>query len=321
MQFVHPDDKGKLQAALDASIKGNGVYECEYRYKKGEKEKVISSRGFVSFENGRASRLIGTVLDITDRRKAEEKLMKYARRLENKNQELEQTNKELESFTYVASHDLQEPLRNIKIFINLLGEQEKNLSEKGRKMFDRITAGAERMEKLINDLLEFSRTQTFTEEFRPVDLNETLEQVIKSYRDSGTVQELNIKWDKLPVLKGIPFQLYQLFDNIISNSVKYQKESTPLAIKITSEISGLQESSEPDKKYFIISVADNGIGFDQKYAHKIFEIFQRLHGKDEYSGTGIGLAICKKIVQNHGGFISALGTEDVGTTISIYLPA
>jgi PAS domain S-box-containing protein len=245
--------------------------------------------------------------------------------LEHKNIELERSNKELTSFSYVASHDLQEPIRKIKTFINLLLEKENNVSSEGKEILDRIVTSASRMQKLIDDLLSFSRTQTNDSTVIKVDLNAILSEVKTVYADAIIEKRLSIDADKMPTIKGISFQLQQLFENIISNSIKYRKKGQIAEVKITCEKVNMNEfpffNVKDVENFYKISFNDNGIGFDQKYADKIFEIFQRLHGKNEYSGTGIGLSICKRIVENHNGFIIAQSVLNSGATFDVYLPA
>jgi PAS domain S-box-containing protein len=263
--------------------------------------------------------------DLTKIKQAEEQMQKYSTRLEVKNKELEQTNKELESFSYVASHDLQEPLRNIKIFSNLiLGSDSNQLSEKGKQLFSRIIAASNRMQKLIDDLLAFSHLQMNTGQLEPVDLNIVVNEIVNGYADAIHEKRVVIATEKLPVIKGVAFQFRQLFENLISNSIKYAKNGIIPEIRITCDVINgkLIENFDANAgiDYYKIAVTDNGIGFEPKYAFKIFEVFQRLHGKDEYSGTGIGLAICKKIVQNHQGFIYATSEANIGSTFFICLP-
>jgi PAS domain S-box-containing protein len=245
--------------------------------------------------------------------------------LEQKNVALERSNKELTSFSYVASHDLQEPIRKIKTFINLVIEKENNISAEGKQIFDRIVTSASRMQKLIDDLLSFSRTQTYENTVVKVDLNAVLAEVRNVYADAINEKRLSIEADKLPTVKGISFQLQQLFENIISNSIKYRKKGKGTEVKIACEKVNMNEfpffNIKDIESFYKISFKDNGIGFDQKYADKIFEIFQRLHGKNEYSGTGIGLSICKRIVENHNGFITAQSVLNSGATFEVYLPA
>jgi len=225
----------------------------------------------------------------------------------------------------VASHDLQEPLRKIQTFSNLILETEKHLSVGGKECFDRIMLSAGRMQKLIEDLLSFSRTQVYESTSNPVDLNLILAEITTSHLESINAGRITIDSEKLPVINGVAFQLQQLFENIINNSIKYAKPGKKTKVNISSKlIDGKQltfANSEKNKNYYKISISDNGIGFDEKYTEKIFEIFQRLHGKNEYGGTGIGLSICKKIIENHQGFITAHSVPNEGATFEFYLLA
>jgi PAS domain S-box-containing protein len=270
--------------------------------------------------------------DLTERKAAEAELAEKSEQLaianealEQKNSELERSNKELSSFSYVASHDLQEPLRKIMMFGQMLAERDQDkLSEKGKDMLAKIQAGAVNMKRLIEDLLSFSRLQSYSQTTEEVDLNEIINQIKAAYADTSPRASIQIRAQHLPAISGISFQLNQLFENIISNSVKYAKPNVPPQIDITSQIVGgreiRQEGAEQNSAYHKITLSDNGIGFEQQYATRIFEIFQRLHKKQDYAGTGIGLAICKRIVQNHKGFIEAKGVPDVGASFIVYLP-
>ncbi len=262
--------------------------------------------------------------DITQRKISNDKLKLFARQLEEKNVELEKINKELESFSYVASHDLQEPLRKIQAFSNLILEKEKdNFSESTHNYFNKMNLAAARMQQLINDLLEFSRLSSSVE-FRVIDLNILLKEVLSNLKISIDESRAVIKSGKLPMAAVIPFQFKQMLQNLIGNSIKYRKEGRNPVIHITHRMVNGESLKDFGAirviRYLKISIRDNGIGFDQKYASKIFELFQRLHGKDEYKGTGIGLAICKKIIQNHNGFIVAVGEEGKGATFEVYIP-
>ena len=193
--------------------------------------------------------------------------------------------------------------------------------------FKRMQTSANRMQVLINDLLAYSRVNEFEKEFTDISLNDVIKNVLEEMTLMQSIEETNtvINSSNLPEIKGIPFQLEQLFTNLITNSIKYSNpERTPI-IDIHSKI--IQGNEVPDEKtnhlinYHLISITDNGIGFDQQYAEKIFILFQRLHDKETYSGTGIGLTICKKIVVNHSGFITTQSEPEKGTTFNIYIPA
>ena len=242
-----------------------------------------------------------------------------------KNRELEASNKELQAFNYVASHDLQEPLRKIETFISRLEARDyQNLTETGQQYFERIKVAAGRMRLLIKDLLQFSRTNKSEKVFEMADLNEILEAAKHEIAESISDKSAIIKSEHLPTLKVIPFQIQQMFINLLGNSVKYSKANVPPEIQIDYRKISLQQIGQlvlPAKKDFHkFTFSDNGIGFSEEYSQRIFELFSRLHNKDEIAGTGIGLAICKKIVENHKGYILAKGKPGEGAVFEIYLP-
>ncbi len=264
--------------------------------------------------------------DLTAISNATARLDELNRSLEQKNKELERSNNELASFSYVASHDLQEPLRKIQTFSRRIIDTElTNLSAQGKDYFKRMESAARRMQRLIEDLLTFSRTNTTLKTLEQADLNVILAEVKISLKEHIEEKGAIIESGQLPVAKVIVFQFRQMLENLILNSLKYAKPGQAPQIKITSEMfTGVPvQSEDPDAhgNYFKIDIMDNGIGFEQEFAEKIFELFQRLHGKHEYPGTGLGLAICRKIMQNHHGFISAHSEINQGATFTVYLPA
>lgn len=245
--------------------------------------------------------------------------------LQRINTELESTNEELNSFNHITSHDLQEPLRKIETFISRLDEKEKQkLSDNGKVYLEKINSSARNMRRLIKDLLLFSQTNSTERELEIVELQSILNDVQTELEEELQSKngEIIIK-SELPEVKAIPFQLKQLLLNLIGNSIKYAKSDVAPVIEVSHSIIDPDKHLQKflkGKHYHKISIADNGIGFDQQYAHKIFELFERLHQKNDYSGSGIGLAICKKIVENHEGSITAEGKPGVGSTFHIYLP-
>lgn len=317
-EFVHPDDLEMYDQLGDDTLKTGKTTLEEYRIKtKDGKTKHLQVNGHVIEKEGRAVS-IGVVQDISKRIKAEQKL-------KNQNEALKRSNAELESFNRVASHDLQEPMRKIQMFISRISNNELDkLSEKGRTYFHKINSSANRMQSLIKYLLSYSRINKKEQTFVATPLNEILGKVLDDLDERIKEHGVTITVDDLPSLKAIPFQMEQLFTNLVSNAIKYG--STSEAPKISIRCKKISGQEIPDgfnkkrKNYFQLSVMDNGIGFDQANATKIFGLFERLHQRDEYSGTGIGLAICKKIVDNHKGHIEAESELGKGATFSVYLP-
>ncbi len=265
------------------------------------------------------------ITDFTEKRQTEKLIMDYQQDLEGKNHELTQINSELASFAYIASHDLQEPLRKIQIFATRIIETElDHLSENANDYFTRMQSAAKRMQSLIEDLLLYSRTNTMDRVFEPIDLNVLIDVVKSDLREELLQKKVTVHTSGLDVLNVIPFQFRQLTYNLISNSIKFSSPDHTPEISVTgcslNEEAIEKEALNPEIKWYQLSVIDNGIGFDQIYSEKIFELFQRLHGKADYSGTGIGLAIVKKIVENHNGMIKASASKGTGARFDIYVP-
>jgi PAS domain S-box-containing protein len=253
--------------------------------------------------------------NLTEQKQARDKMEQYTT-------ELEFQNKELEQFAYIASHDLQEPLRKIQTFVELL---EHNIKDEAlsKKYFDKIKVSARRMSDLIKDVLDYSRLSTTDKIFEDTDLNEVIGNVCNDFKSMISEKKAKIRTDHLPVVKGIPLQLCQLFSNLMSNSLKFcvRQPVVRVSAKLLSEREAKKINElKPEIKYLHIKFKDNGIGFEQQYAMQIFTIFQRLDHKQCYNGTGIGLALCKKIVENHHGCIKAFGMVNQGATFHIYLP-
>lgn len=235
-------------------------------------------------------------------------------------------NKELLTFTYISSHDLQEPLRKIQLFASIILENENiNLSDNGKYNFERMRLTAERMQQLIDDLLAFSQIATTQLKFEKTALNEIIEEVKSELRDTILEKQKTFEIGELETPNLIAFQFRQLMYNLISNALKFSNPKIPSHIIITNRVlTGSELNNEKllaGKDYFHITVEDNGIGFEPQFGERIFEVFQKLQGKEVYSGTRIGLAIVKKIVENHNSHITATGNLKKGASSDIYIPS
>ncbi|GAA4456886.1 hypothetical protein GCM10023189_26790 [Nibrella saemangeumensis] len=257
------------------------------------------------------------------RQQVEDQLRAYEEELKENIRQLKASNEELERFAFVASHDLQEPLRKIQAFGDLL-EQRYNsqFDASGLEFLRKITASAERMSKMIKDLLNFSRISIAQEEFRPINLAEVVNRIVDDQELRIKALGALVKVDPLPIIEAVPSQMDHLFSNLLSNALKFSAQDEKPLIRISAE--AVDGADYPEliggKTYYKITIEDNGIGFDEKYLDHIFKVFQRLHGKTSYEGTGIGLAICKKVVMYHKGHITAQSEPNQGATFVIILP-
>lgn len=263
--------------------------------------------------------------DLTEKRDVENKIKMHALQLEEKNKELENMNAELKSFAYVSSHDLQEPLRKIQTFASLVIDKEKDqLSERGNDYLRRMQNAAGRMQALIEDLLTYSRANSSERVFNRSDLRALVTEGISDLKDTILAKGAIIDIGAMCMADVIVFQFRQLVQNVVGNALKFAKPGIAPHIRIDASVLEAADAAiplpDPRRTYCHISFSDNGIGFDPVYKTRIFEVFQRLHGKDEYPGTGIGLAIVKKIVDNHEGVIIASSEQGTGTTFDIYIP-
>lgn len=252
----------------------------------------------------------------------ENKVIERTQELLAKNEELEFRNHELQQFTWVVSHDLKEPLRKIEIFIKIIQERYLHDNETARDYVRRTIRSAQRMSKLITDLLDYSRLSSNVVPEKN-NLNEILVEVLSDFDYLIDEKKAVIKINKLPLITGVPSQLRQLFQNLVGNSLKFSLAGTPPLIKITSEIieeKSFESKASPNGKYCRIEVKDNGIGFNEVYLDKIFKIFQSLNDRNSYEGTGIGLAIANKIVERHNGLITAKSSTGNGACFIIILP-
>lgn len=331
---VNDDVLGKKIYEIFPRIKDSGMYTDLQKAISGE---IVHSPKYKSvvvdkyFENfyiplkDDRDKVYGVLLlshDTTELVKSTEKLLRTNEELEEKNIALERSNKELESFSYVASHDLQEPLRKIRTFAELV-QKNFNNEELTKKYFQKIDSSAQRMSDLIKAVLNYSRLSRTDEHFENVDLDKVIENVKSDFELIIAEKDVTIIHGQLPVIQAISLQMNQLFSNLINNSIKFSNKK-PI-IKIHSEFIGADNipadiEISHCEKYLRISFMDNGIGFEQQYSDQIFTIFKRLHGAQAYAGTGIGLALCKKIVENHKGSITAKSEPGKGTEFVIYLP-
>jgi PAS domain S-box-containing protein len=306
---IHPEDREKVNKNLQEILEGKeNFWKQEFRLQKrnGKYSHIVDKGIILRNASGKAVRLIGATQDISEIKANEKALFKMSEELLKRAQELELSNAELEQFAYVASHDLQEPLRMITGFLNLLERKYNSLlDEKGKQYIQFSVDGAERMRQIILDLLEYSRADNIGQK-ETVDLNELLSEIKLLEKKLIQERDAQIIYHNLPKVLASKSPMRQLFQNIIENSLKYSSPDVPAVIEISTEDVGA---------YWKFSLKDNGIGISKEHHEKVFQIFQRLHSKDKYSGTGIGLAICKKIVEKHGGEIWIESEENMGTTV------
>jgi len=326
---VHPEDVGKIYESLGKAVNGSEAFtvECRIRNATTGDYQWFNVMGVPFFEKGIMSGFIGSGMSVQKQRDfsghLEREVALRTAELADRNDDLIRSNRELQSFTFISSHDLQEPLRKIQTFCSVLLDTEYGgLSEKGREKFDRMSSAAERMQLLIDDLLAYSRAGMEKRKFENVELEVALNEVkIDLYEEmekAGATVELEVSCN----VYVVPFLFRQLFFNLLTNSLKYAREKVAAAVKVNAKIvrSGEIDGTVLDGKYVRITVEDNGIGFDNGSAERIFEVLQRLHGQEKYPGTGIGLAIVKRIVENHKGFIRANGSPGIGAIFEIFIP-
>ncbi|MHA4844676.1 sensor histidine kinase [Flavitalea antarctica] len=327
-QLLHPEDRAVSIRRLEKAIQSGTDFQAELRFKNREGEyrwqmgRSVALKG----DDGQIQMWIGTSVDIHDQKMMAEELEKrVARRtaeLKQANDELMRANQDLEQFAYVSSHDLQEPLRKILTFSDLVLKKIASDQEEVRLHLEKINASAGRMSVLITDLLNYSKVSKADDKYVPINLDKVLEDIRNDFEVLIAQKQAVIKANNLPVVKGIPIQINQLFYNLISNALKFSQDKPVITIT-AREVAGsnlLPEIPLPaTRDYIELVFQDNGIGFEQIYASQIFTIFQRLNNRANYSGTGIGLAICKKIVENHGGYIFATSELNKGATFTVYL--
>ncbi|OYU78964.1 MAG: hypothetical protein CFE23_16250 [Flavobacterium sp. BFFFF1] len=318
-ELIHPDDReAAIRAHMESLIdlKPTSI-TCRYVLDNGEIKYLKSVGSFRRNTKGQLVK-IGVNSDITQQ-------FLDTKKLSENNQKLVEINAELESFNSIVSHDMQEPLRKIQMFISRLEANEmENMTEQGKDYFNKIRFSANRMQNLMVDLVNYARAVKGDRTFVKTDLNVLMKVVVEELSLSIDEKNATVKVDDLPTIEGIPFQIQQLFVNLISNSIKYSRINVDPEILVRNE--KIAENTFFDNKlidpksYYKIVVSDNGIGFRQEYAENIFMLFRRLETDKNYSGTGLGLAICKKIAENHNGFILAYGKQQIGAEFHVYLP-
>ncbi|WP_247231815.1 ATP-binding protein [Telluribacter sp. SYSU D00476] len=320
LKHVHPDDLETLDANIKEAVRNRESFVEEYRVitATGEEKNVISRGQFIKDDLKNKLIYIGNIFDVTS-------LKVIQNELERRVEDLNKSNEDLEQFAYVASHDLQEPLRKIVSFGERLESRSRGaLNEEQRLYLDRILNATRRMQEMISNLLEFSRVARTKDGFVPTDLNAILKSTISDLEI--TIQQKNalVMIGDLPEIESIPSQMSQLFMNLLSNALKFTKREVRPIIKIEAEFlknnEVIKQGLVPDKSYVRLTVSDNGIGFENEQANRIFTLFQRLRGRSEFEGAGIGLSVCKKVVENHSGTIEARGVPDGGATFTIVLP-
>ncbi|GAA4450404.1 hypothetical protein GCM10023189_10960 [Nibrella saemangeumensis] len=342
-QVIHPEDFDHFWALWTKKAAEGKAFESECRLKAAasqeyrwhlfsarpvisEAEKVTAWTGFVV--NIHAQKIVSHTLRANEELTlAKTQLEQSQRELQSTVSELNRSNAELSQFAYVASHDLQEPLRKIQSFGDILKDQfAPALGATGADLVSRMQSSSGRMQTLVKDLLTYSRLTTHQQAFQRVDLNVLMAGVLSDLETIVQEKHATIEVSPLLNIQGDQLQLRQFFQNLLSNAIKFAKPDLPPVVQITANrLSSVQLPSNVlltgYPAYVAISVADNGIGFDQQYEERIFRLFQRLHGRSQYEGTGIGLAICKKVADNHGGHISARSRPGEGAVFTVYLPA
>jgi two-component system, LuxR family, sensor kinase FixL len=315
--FCHHDDLEDLQHAYDATLLSGALVTFAHRFlrKDGVYGWIESTfRQMRDPVTGDVVEVQASVRDITDRKRAEDELRSLAA-------SLEASNRELDHFATVASHDLQEPLRKIQAFGDRLkSKYDGVLDERGVDYLERMESAASRMRALIDNLLALSRVTTKGQPFTPVDLEEAAHAVVSDLELLIAERGARVEIGQLPTVEADPLQMRQLIQNLIANSLKFSREGVPPVLKVYSEAVAPNDGGESDLELTRVFVEDNGIGFEEKYLDRIFTVFERLHGRSEYAGTGMGLAICRKIATHHGGDITARSAPGEGATFIVTLP-
>lgn len=319
LKFVHPEDIEIVEQIMQQIIEVESLAFVYFRViDRAGNVKNLKSFGKLFIDTKGEKTILGITQDATDE-------VRNLLILTDRNKLLERSNQELSAFNYIASHDLQEPLRKIQTFISRFRDlKNDSISADGLLYLEKIESSATRMRVLIDDLLQFSRMNKSEKVHEKINLNDVVE--FAKHELSQRIEDEHVKIiaQKLPFITGIRFQIDQLFLNLIINAIKYKKPNTAPSIVIKSEIVFANDDyrilQTLHHRFYKITFSDNGMGFEPQYNEKIFTLFNRLHNKTDYPGTGIGLSICRKVIENHNGYIFASGKVNDGAVFSIYLP-
>ena len=341
LSIYHDEDRSAVRMAWADSVATGLPFQGEWRIRRGQTDEfvwhlvsatplrdaaqtLLHWNGFMADIN--AQKVIAqTMRDNEELRQTQNQLESNWQQLAVNNDELSRSNTELSQFAYVASHDLQEPLRKIQAFSTMLTDQYgPALDPAAQDIIRRMQGATGRMQELIRGLLAYSRLNTEKPSFRSVSLNSLVNEVLSDLETAINDRQATVEVGTLPAVRGNAIQLRQLFQNLLSNALKFTPPDQAPSVQINASLllPDQMQALYPNASgsYLAISVQDNGIGFEQKYADRIFNLFQRLHGRNDFAGTGIGLAVCKKVVDNHGGYLTAQSQPGRGSTFRVYLP-
>lgn len=315
-RIVHPDDSERVKGIWHRSLQTGELYEAEYRVRRrdGEYRWILARAMPLRQPNGAIERWFGTSTDIHDQKTMAQNLEML---VNERTKELKRSNEDLQQFAHVSSHDLKEPVRKIQVFANIISDRfQQHLPQQVNANIERIKKSAERIAAMIEGVLLYSSLEGPATMFEDIDLANTVSEVVAELELVIAEKNAKVNYDDLPVIRGVPMMIYQLFYNLINNAIKFSHPERQPIITIASRL-----TTSSGRSFHEITVEDNGIGFNDVYAEAIFTTFTRLHSKDTYEGTGLGLALCKKIVERHGGSISATGIDNEGAKFTILLPA
>lgn len=319
-EYILPEDRDRVSTLIENARKSRQPYTTDFSLldARGIYKRIHAETMVKESDLGTVTEYTGVMKDITES-------YFYKRALEQKVVQLDKSNRNLQEFVYVASHDLQEPLRKISTFIERLRNRfTASLGEEGNMYISRIMNSSRNMQTLLEDLLNFSRLSSSDRDFEEVSLQKCMDAVLNDLEIKIEETGARVTCDPLPVIHAYPSQINQLFANLLNNALKFRKPLVPPAIHVSHDT--VSHSDYPDlhlsknTRYVRMTFSDNGIGFEQEFSEKIFVIFQRLNGKAEYAGSGIGLSICKRIAENHHGHIFASGEPERGARFTVLLP-